>query len=238
MRTGYVGMILLCAIAGSAPRGLAQAPPAGQGAAAERRATSPAALPKDVYADSRNRLPLVQRDELDEYGKKVYDAAAAQEGRSLGVQGPTGIRLYSPPVAEYMNQGNQYLRYQSGLEPRLVELTILVSAREMDSQFEWAAHQPAALKAGLDLATIDIIKHRRSLTGLGEKEAAIIRLGREALGKHQVSSDTFAQTLKLFGKQGLVNVVTLMAHYAATAALLTTFDQQLRPDQKPLLPIP
>ena len=111
MRTGYLGVILLCAIAGSAPRILAQAPPAGQGAAAERRTTSAAALPTDVHADSRNRLPLVQRDELDEYGKKVYDAAAAQEGRSLGVQGPTGIRLYSPPVAEYMNQGNQYLRY-------------------------------------------------------------------------------------------------------------------------------
>ena len=112
MRTGYLGVILLCAIAGSAPRILAQAPPAGQGAAA--------ALPKDVYADSRNRLPLVKRDELDEYGKKVYDAAAAQEGRSLGVQGPTGIRLYSPPVAEYMNQGNQYLRYQARSEERRV----------------------------------------------------------------------------------------------------------------------
>jgi hypothetical protein len=29
-----------------------------------------------------------------------------------------------------------------------------------------------------------------------------------------------------------------MSHYAATAMLLTTFDQQLRPGQQPLLPLP
>ena len=119
-----------------------------------------------------------------------------------------------------------------------MELTILVSAREMDSQFEWTAHELAGLKAGLEQTIIDIVKYRKPITGVGEKEAAIIQLGREALGKHNVGSDTFARALKLFGKQGLVNVVTLMSHYAATAALLTTFYQQLPPGQKPLLPIP
>ena len=31
-------------------------------------------LPKDIYPDSGNRLPPVKREELDELGKKLYDA--------------------------------------------------------------------------------------------------------------------------------------------------------------------
>ena len=66
----------------------------------------------------------------------------------------------------------------------------------------------------------------------------IIELGREIFSRKQVGSQTFARALKQFGPQRLVNLVALMGHYAATAALLTTFDQQLPPGQKPLLPIP
>ena len=85
---------------------------------------------------------------------------------------------------------------------------------------------------------IDVVRFRWPITQLGEKESLIIQLGREALGKHKVSSNTFARALKLFGKRNLVNWVSLIGHYAATAVLLTTFDQQIAPGQKPLLPIP
>jgi 4-carboxymuconolactone decarboxylase len=174
---------------------------------------------------------------LDDLGKKLYDAVTA-DSRLLGLDGPIGIRMHSPRVSEYMNMGNQYLRFGAGIEPRLMELAILVVAREMDSQFEWTAHEPPALRAGLEQRIIDVVKHRRPLTGLADKEAAIIQLGREVLGRRKVEPETFARALELFGRQGVVNVVSLMSHYAATAMLLTTFDQQLRPGQQPLLPLP
>ncbi len=196
--------------------------------------------PKDIFPDSGNRLPLVKRDDLDEAGKQYYDSLLAQNaarsrGESIGA-GPQGIRLYSPRVGELMNRANQYFRNQAGLEPKLAELAILVSARAMDNQYEWTAHEPLGLKAGLSQATIDLVKYRKPVTGLDEKEAALVQIGREALEKHKVSPDSFAAALKVFGKQGLVNYVSLMCHYSATASLLTTFDQQLSPGQKPLLP--
>jgi len=208
------------------------------GASSAASASVPSrALPPDIDPASLNRLPRVRREDLDDAGKKLYDAVTA-DGRLLGLEGPIGIRMHSPRVSEYMNTGNQYLRYQAGIEPRLMELAILVVAREMNSQFEWTAHEPPALRAGLDQRIIDVVKHRRPLTGLGDKEAAIIQLGREALGRRKVEPETFARALELFGRQGTVNVVSLMSHYAATAMLLTTFDQQLRSGQQPLLPLP
>lgn len=52
-------------------------------------------LPKDVYPDSRNRLPLAKREDLDEEGKRAYDAAVSNQRSLAGLQGPAGIRLSS-----------------------------------------------------------------------------------------------------------------------------------------------
>ena len=211
---------------------------AASGSRGETSQPSAATLPKDIYPDSRNRLPLVKREDLDDVGKKVYDAAAGDTRSLAGFQGPEGIRLHSPRLADHTREVSEYLRFETALGPRLTQLAMLVTAREVDSQFEWTAHEPAGLKAGLKQEMIDIVKYRKPLTGVGEKEAAIIQLGREAFEKRKVSSDTFARALKLFGREGLVDLVSLMGHQSQTAVLLTTFDQQLPAGQKPLLPIP
>jgi 4-carboxymuconolactone decarboxylase len=190
-------------------------------------------LPKDIYPDTGNRIPAIKREELDETGKKLYDMRGAG-----GAFGPGAIRLYSTPVADHMSSLNDYLRHKSGLDPRLVELAILVTAREMDCEYVWTAHEPAARKAGLEQEIIDTVKYRNPVTSLGEKEAVIIQLGRDSIGKHKVGSNTFARALKLFGNQGVVNIGSLMGDYASTAILLSTADQHVRPSDKPLLPIP
>src|ERR1700688_1881222 len=202
-------------------------------AAATSALASGGTFPKDIYANTGNRLPAIKRDDLDDAGKKLFDM-----GGLADTFGPAGIRLYSPSVAEYMGSVNDYLRHKSGLDPRLVELAILVTARESDSEYVWTAHEPQGLKVGLQQETIDIVKYRKSPEGLPEKDAVIIQLGREAIGKHHVTSDTAARAMNLFGKPGLINIVSPMGEYASTAILLNAFDQHVRPADKPLLPIP
>jgi 4-carboxymuconolactone decarboxylase len=137
-----------------------------------------------------------------------------------------------------MTSLNDYLRRKSGLEPRLVELAILVTAREMDCEYVWTAHEPPALKAGLQQPIIDTVKYRRPVANMGEREAVIIQLGRDSIGKHKVGSDTFARAVKLFGHQGVVDILSLMGDYAATTILLNAADQHVRPRDKSLLPLP
>lgn len=197
------------------------------------------AFPKDVYADSGFRLPLPKREDLDDEGKKMYDLAVNPNSRTIaGLRGPAGIQLYSPKLANLEHQLNQYLRYEAGLSARVRELAILVTAREMNSQFEWTAHEPVALQEGLDRNIVEIIKHRGSTVGLPESDAVIIQFGRQMLGEHKVSADTFARASKLFGPRTLVNLVALMSNYSATASVLAAFDMQLSSAQKPLLPLP
>jgi len=195
-------------------------------------------MPSDIDPQSGFRLPLPKREDLDDIGKRHYDRVA-QPGASLaGLQGPSGIQLYSPRSAEHVRALNRYLRYEAGFSPRIREIAILATAREMDSQFEWCAHEPEALKEGVAPRVIDAIKHRESTAGLDETEATVIELAHQIFRDHKVTPDLFAKAKALFGPNKLVELVMLMGNYAATAVLLIAVDMQLHRGQKPLLPLP
>ena len=202
-----------------------------------RRARTRCVLPKDVYAESLSRFPLLARDDLDEAGRQHYDTVVGPESRTLvGLRGPSGIWLHSPKLAGFVRAANQYLRFESVLDRRLTELAILVTARELDSQFEWTAHEPAALKEGLEPKIIDVVKRRRPVTGLGKKEALIVGFGRELFRTRKLASRTFARAVELLGRRGVLELAALMGNYAGTALILAAVDQQLHPEQTPLLP--
>ncbi|NBR26989.1 MAG: carboxymuconolactone decarboxylase family protein [Betaproteobacteria bacterium] len=198
------------------------------------------AYPPDVNRDSSSRLPPVRREDLDETGQRAYDAMTA-EGSKLraSLRGPTGFWLHLPEVIEHVRELNWSLRNREfGLARPLRELTILVTARGNDCQKEWTAHEMHALDAGLDPELIDIIKDRKPLDGVAETEAAIIVFGRELFGAKKVSSATYAQALKVLGQRRLVHMVALMSNYTMTSVIFAALDQQVAPDQVPLLPLP
>jgi len=199
-------------------------------------------LPRDVHQASLSRLPLLERHELDAEGQQHYDAVVSPASRTLvGLRGPSGIWLHSPKLAGFLRAANQYLRFETALDRRLTELAILVTARELDNQFEWAAHEPAALAEGLDAQIIAVVKRRKPVARLGKRlgktEAVIIEFGRELFRKKKLSAATFARAVELFGRRGVLELAALMGNYAMTAVILNTVDQQLHPGQKALLPV-
>lgn len=180
------------------------------------------------------RLPLPRREELDPEAQRIWDRLADPAGGTLrGLRGPGGIQLHSPELSRRSRPVNHYLRYEAGLGGRVRELAILATARELDSRFEWAAHEGAALAEGIAPTLIDVIRHRQASGGLPEADAVVIDLAREIFGARHVSPATYARALGLFGRRRLVDLVALIGNYAATAALLTAFDMQLDPDPPP-----
>jgi 4-carboxymuconolactone decarboxylase len=193
--------------------------------------------PDDIDPVSGCRLPLPRREELSPETQAIYDRLTTTGGENLrGLRGPGGIQLHSPELSRRSRPVNQYLRFEAGLGGRVRELAILATACELDSQFEWAAHEDEAQRQGISAELIDTIRYRRALDGVAEPDAMVITLARELFGARKVSSATYACCLAHFGRRMLVDLVALMGNYAATAALLTAFDMQLDPGTEPGLP--
>lgn len=188
--------------------------------------------PNDILPDSRSRIPVVNPNQ---------PPAPLQ---AQGQPAPAGFyrRTLAPPPTGPASMG----RFAAGLKSlessqgrALMALAILVTAREHDQQYDWTTNEPAARQDGLAPSVIDVVRLRKPLTGLGEKEASLIQFGRELFGKHYVTAETYARAKQVFGQRDLSDfVVGLMAPHAREATLLTAFDQQLPQGQKPSLPIP
>ena len=157
------------------------------------------ALPKDIFPDSRNRLPLLKPENASERLKQRYDNAVANFA-GAEARGAL-IRLHASPVT------NLQMQSPTGLD--LSQIAILITGREHDQPYEWSLHELQALAVSLDPAVIDVIRRNQPPTKLGEKEAIIIEVGREIFRTNKLGSDTYAHALRVLGKTGLVDMVAL-----------------------------
>lgn len=193
-------------------------------------------LAPDINPDSFSRLPLVQRADLNEEGKRIWDyVGGTAAGRTMPKTGPAPVSMYSPKAAESIHALNQYLR-TTVVGSRYFELSALIAAREFDQQYEWSGHEPAGVRAGLEQSVIDAVKFNREVTGLSDKDATVIRLGRALLRDRKVSPELWAKTVEHFGRQGAVEITMIMGDYVMAGIMLTAVDQQLPPERKALLP--
>ena len=200
-------------------------------------------IPGDIYDDSLARLPQVQRSNLNTQGRTAFDTYVSPgTGYETGLRGPVGMWMHSPSLASAVFDVRQRVRYGTPKDQRLTELIILSTAREIDNQYEWSAHEPLAQTAGLEQEIIEVIKHRRDLTslpeipGLNQVERILIQFTRELVSEDKVSSDTFRTAINLFGNEGLVDIVGLVGYYNFVAMTLKAFDVQRPVGTELLLP--
>ena len=189
-----VGLIVLAGIAGLLiGRSIYGNNPAhGVVSAAAPQAEAP--LPKDIDPKTRNRFPELKLEDMDPETRKLA------EDTHSGKHFTPGLRMYSPRLAEPLSQAHYYLKFQSGLGDRNIEIAVLMAARGLSNQFEWTQWEGHARKetgdSHLDDNLIDIIKYRKPVVGLGAKETAIIKMGRGIFDDGKVSPEVFADTVR------------------------------------------
>ncbi len=154
---------------------------AGGAASAQEKAMK---LPADVNPVSLTRLPPLKRDDLNDEGKAIYDKIVGTG--PAPTTGPVALSLYSPKIAQVFSDLNGYLRYNGDLSPRHTEVAIVAATWEIQQQYEYSAHEPAALKFGAPQAVIDTIKFNREPVGLSPEETMIIKLSRAIMRDHKV----------------------------------------------------
>src|SRR5215510_12723794 len=196
-------------------------------------AQSTAELPSDLNADSRARLPYLERKNLDETGQKTYDVLPGRR-QDGSLSGPLAFAAYNPAVAKALFDLHN-AAVAGTLNPHVRELAILVACRETNYNLEWNAHEQTAVKEGVDPKVIDVVRRNGALTGVNEQDATVIRFGRQLFNDKKVDSATFAKAVQLFGQRGVMDLVAVMNTYAVSGFYAIAVDEH-QAASRPSLP--
>ena len=196
-------------------------------------------LPADLDAQSRARLPYLQRKDTDESAKRLFDIFVRNSNTPTDqLRGPLAFASYNAPVAvALLDLHDGAVGKSSSLDAHVRELAILVACRATNYNFEFNGHEPAAVRAGVDQKVIDIVRTNGALTGVNDADAAVIRFGREMLNDRKVSSATFAKVKELYGAKGAMDIVAVMSTYAVSGFYAIAVDEHPAPGQKSLPPV-
>jgi 4-carboxymuconolactone decarboxylase len=175
--------------------------------------------------------PIARRDQVPAADRPIFDAVA--EGRG-GVRGPFSILLYSPALCRRHLDVGTYLRAHSQVKPDSRELAIIATAREKDCPYVWAAHAPAARRAGASDAAVTAVRDRGDLTSLPATERDVVDYVRQLLRTNRVAQPLFDRLRDQHGVRGLVELTALIGHYGIVTGILNAFEVAPAPDADPL----
>jgi 4-carboxymuconolactone decarboxylase len=173
------------------------------------------------------RTPEIVYTELDADQRRVYDAITA--GPRGQVQGPLKVWLQSAELADRAQALGAFCRFGTGLPPRLSELAIIITGAHWRAGFEWFAHAPIAIKAGIDPAAVEAIRTGRKPHLAKPDEAAVYAFAHELLTTHAVSEATYQTAVAQLGKKGVVELTGVLGYYGLISMTIKAFEVPLPP---------
>ena len=162
-----------------------------------------------------------KKEDLAQEDQKIYDAIAASRGV---VGGPWLALLHSPELAGRTAHLGSYVRFESSLDRKLLELAALTAARELGCKHEWAAHIVHGQKVGISLETIRAIHQQKATEHFSTEDAQVISYVREIINAHRVTEPTFQAMYQRLGEKGLVELSATIGYYAMLACTMNAFD--------------
>jgi 4-carboxymuconolactone decarboxylase len=163
------------------------------------------------------RLPLLDRDDLPEAGRAVYDRLQASRGV------PTGniwrALANAPNLLDRILSLADELRHGVVIDRQFRELAVLMVGIVAKSRYEFDHHWNAAVKAGLAREKLESLSEFETSPLFDDAERAVLRYAREAsLG--EVSDATWTALRRYFDERQATEIVVTVAWYACVVRIL------------------
>lgn len=166
-----------------------------------------------------SRRPARSREDLPAEGRCVYDEIVASRGE---VDEAFQVLLPTPELLRRIAHLGSYIRFESRLPPAIRECIILAAAREMQSEFEWASHEPQARQAGVSADTLRSI--REGEVPAGDPQGPVVQLVYQTLRDHRVTDPIFQRVQSAFGAEGLTEIAATLGYYSLLGNILNIFE--------------
>jgi 4-carboxymuconolactone decarboxylase len=181
-----------------------------------------------------SRLSPLDETSLSAEQRALYESInsgprARQGARrdKIGLTGPFSVWLHSPTIGNAAQSFGAVVRFGTTLPERIKEIAICTVGAHYQAKFEFAAHGPMAIAAGVPALAVEAIRVGRDPAFSDAADAASHRVALELLTKHRIDAETYAEALRHFGESGLVELVTIVGYYCLVSLTLNAFDVPL-----------
>jgi 4-carboxymuconolactone decarboxylase len=181
-----------------------------------------------AYAE--DRFPLLTPEQITPEQTKLVKAllAGPRGGGDMSPEavaamlkrGPFNAWMRSPALGERLQAVGEHIRYNTSLPLRLNEFAILITARHWTSQYEWYAHYPLAMKAGLDPKIAADLAGNKRPAGMKDDEAAVFDFCSELHRTKLVSQPVYKRAVSLLGEKGVMDLIGVSGYYTLVSMTL------------------
>jgi 4-carboxymuconolactone decarboxylase len=190
------------------------------------------ALVPALNGSAQTRMQVIPADKMTDAQRKAVEEFKAARGQAT-LTGPWTVLIRVPELLTLGRMWRDHVQNRTVLGNKLTELVILITAREWTQQYEWSAHHPAAIKAGLKTEIVQAIAEGRRPEQMAEDERALYDLCTELQRNRSVSDATYARALAMFGEEGIVEAASIQGFYALLAMNMNVARTALPPGAEP-----
>ena len=169
-------------------------------------------------AGAQDRMPPLPKEQLTDEQTQALAEFVAARGQPTG---PWNVLLRSPELMKRTRGLSDYLRFESPLPGYLREFVILMTARQWGQNYEWNAHYPLAVKAGLNPEVAKSLAAGRPPENQFKDERLIYDFCTEIYKKRgAISDDLYNRAVARFGEKNVLDMVGLSGYYTMMAMVL------------------
>jgi len=163
------------------------------------------------------RIPYVEEKDHPELARLIGDIRARRGGQLSAV---SRMLLHSPPVAEGWLYLMTAIRQQTTIPARHRELVMVRIAVLNKARFEYEAHVPHALEAGVTQAQIDDLERWRESGAFDAEQRAVLACTDAMTTEVEVPDAAFAAVRAIFDDRQLTELTATVAAYNMVSRFL------------------
>ncbi len=173
------------------------------------------------------RVPYLNREDLAEADREIFDNLAAERG---GTVGNIFRALAHTPnlLRRFLGLGGE-LRNKTELDPKLRELAIVTVGRLTDAQYEYVHHWNLARRVGVTREQLEALADFEKSPHFSDHERAIIRYAVEATNNVKVSDATWNALKSFLETRLIMELVQNVAFYNMVVRVLVPVGVELEP---------
>jgi 4-carboxymuconolactone decarboxylase len=169
-------------------------------------------------AHAGDRMRPIALDQMTPEQKKVADAITS--GPRKGLSGPFNAWLRSPELADRLQRVGEYLRFNTSLDHRLNEFAILITGQFWGCEYEWYAHYPLAIKAGLRPEVAAELAQGKRPSEMKADEAIVYDFSTQLHRNRNVDDATYQVAVTTLGEQGVMDLIAVNGYYDVVSMTL------------------